>query len=57
MLWLYFAFKIIPNLCVSQKQQTAACYSQGDYQQKNQTRGEEDISFQQNVYGIFNSEL
>lgn len=57
MLWLCSAFKIIPNLCVSQEHKTEVCYSQGDYHQKNQTRGEEDISFQWNMDAIFNSEL
>lgn len=57
MLQLCSEFKIIPNLCVSWEHKTAACYSQEDYQQKNQTRDAEDISFQWNMYTIFNSGL
>lgn len=57
MLQLCPEFKIIPNLCVSWEHKTEASYSQGDYHQKNQTRGEEDISFQRNMYAIFNSGL
>lgn len=52
MLQLYSEFGIIPTLHVSWEHETAACYSQGDYFQQNQTRGEKDTSFQTNTHYI-----